>query len=152
MTFAYPNAVARFCNKQLDWDTDDIRCILVMANSTAGQASDADSVFVADIATLDECNGAGYARTAMTGRSIGIDTVLKIVSLIAAQTDFPATAAGTRQNIAAVIYHHVGADNANPVVAYVDDTPWFPHTPLGNPIRIKWNPLGIIRIPCTPSP
>lgn len=148
MTFVFPKGEARFRNKQSDWDTDDFRLLLVMANSTAPTSFSAE--FVADIATLDECNGAGYARTAIAGRTISTDTVNKIVSLLATQTDMPATGAGSRKNIAAIIYQHVGADAANPVFAYLDDALWFPFDAVGTPIRFAWSALGIVRYPLTP--
>jgi hypothetical protein len=147
MTFVYPNGERRFRSSLLDWAAADVRLLLVMANSTAGATPAAD--FVSDIVTLDECNAAGYARTAITGRSVDVDTVNKVVALLAAQTDLPAFAAGSRPNIGAVIYEHVGADSANPVLMYIDAAPYFPFQAVGSPVRFLWNATGIVRYPLT---
>ena len=145
MTFVYPNGERRFRSGLIDWATADVRLLLVMAHSTAGAAAAAD--FVSDIATLDECNASGYARTAITGRSVSTDTVNKVVALLAAQTDLPAFAAGARPNIGAVVYEHVGADSANPVLFYIDAAPYFPFDAVGSPVRFLWNAGGIVRYP-----
>lgn len=145
MTFMYPSAEARFRRAQVDWETDDIRALIVMSNSTAG--ADAAAEFVGDIVTLDECDGAGYARTPLVGRAIDIDAPAKIVKLLADQTDFPATSPGSRQNAAVVLYQHVGADSVNPLLVYLDDAPWFPFHGLGTPIRMVWHPVeGIVQV------
>ena len=43
---------------EIDLNADDIRAILVMANTTAGTENDG-KVYVSDLTTLDECNASG---------------------------------------------------------------------------------------------
>lgn len=145
MTFGYPKGEQAFRSGSINWASNDIRILLVMSNTTAD--TDGAAEFVSSFATLDECDAAGYARTQITGRSVNVDTVAKIVSLLAAQTNLPAFAAGTRQVVGAVIYKHVGADSANPVLFYLDGAPWFPFNAVGTPVRFKWNAAGIVSYP-----
>lgn len=149
MTFGYPHGEARFRTGQVDWENDDVRLLLVMSNTTAD--TDATAEFVADFATLDECDASGYARTAITGRGLNVDTVAKEVALLAAQTDLPSFAAGTRKVVGAIVYLHVGADSANPVLFYIDGAPWFPFDAVGTPVRFKWHTTGLVRYPLAAS-
>lgn len=145
MTFGYPKGEQAFRSGSVNWATDDIRVLLVMSNTTAD--TDGAAQYVADFATLDECDAVGYARTQITGRSVSVDTVAKEVALLAAQTDMPSFAAGTRKVVGAVIYKHVGADSANPVLFFIDGAPWFPFDAVGTPVRLKWHSTGIVRYP-----
>lgn len=145
MTFGYPKGEQAFRSGSINWASNDIRILLVMSNTTAD--TDGAAEFVSSFATLDECDAAGYARTQITGRSVSIDTVAKEVALLAAQTNLPAFGAGTRQVVGAIIYKHVGADSANPVLFYLDAPPWFPFNAVGTAVRFKWDATGIVRYP-----
>lgn len=145
MTYFYPKGLAAAFAGDVDWANDDIRVALVMENTTA---DDPDAEFVADIATLDECDAAGYARTAVVGMALDVDTAAKIVSLLADQTDMPAFSAATRRNVAAIVYQHNGADSTNRLLVFVDTAPWFPFDAVGTPVRFRWGDAGIVRFPC----
>ncbi len=89
----------------------DVRAALLMTNTTADTANDG----VQDLAdlTLDECDGAGYAREALTSISVSQDDANDRALIDAADLDFGTIGASTRNVQGVLLYVHIGADSAN---------------------------------------
>ena len=113
----------------LDWVNDDIRCLLV----DSGHAEDVDDDYVADI-VANELSGTGYARFALTGKSVNIDDTGDLAEFIAADYTFSAIDAGTPAY--AIIYRYGTGDSDSPLIASLT----MPGTPTnGGPYTIDWN-------------
>lgn len=114
-----------FLDGSIDWDTDDIRVVLVRSSYTFSAAHD----FLDDITTGNE-NG----RTA----ALGSKTVTSGVA-DAADTSLTATAAAASN--ALVIFKHTGSDATARLIAYID-TPssGLPFTPSASQtVNIVWD-------------
>jgi hypothetical protein len=113
-----------FLDGSIDWDTGDIRVMLVLST----YAFDATDKFVADLGAVD--NG----RSA----SLGSKTVTNGVA-DAADTSLTATAASASK--ALVIFQHTGADATARLIAYIDTpTSGLPFTPsAGQTVNVAWD-------------
>lgn len=114
-----------FLDGSIDWDTDDIRVILVRSSYTFSAAHD----FVDDITTGNE-NGRSAA--------LGSKTVTSGVA-DAADTTITATAAVASN--ALVIFKHTGSDATARLIAYID-TPasGLPFTPAASQVvPVTWD-------------
>lgn len=126
--FTYPEAMRAHLAGEIDFDTDDLRGILVMTNTTADTEITAETID--DFSTLDEMDGSGYVRT-----SLGTVTVVKGASAGQAsfQFSFALVSAGTRNVQALIIYKHVNDDTDSIPIMYIDTASGlsFPITPIG---------------------
>ncbi len=112
-----------FLDGSIDWDTDDIRAMLVLSSYTLNQAHK----FVADLGAVD--NG----RTAAFGSKTVTDGVAD-----AADTSLTATAATASGRI--IIFKHTGADATARLIAYIDVATGLPFTPAaGGTVNIVWD-------------
>lgn len=92
-----------------DMAAADLRAALLMSNTTADTENDGIS-FVDDITTLDECDGAGYAREALANILASVDDANDRALLDADDLDYGAVGAATRQVVGVLIYVHVTND------------------------------------------
>lgn len=112
-----------FLDGSIDWDTDDIRAMLVLSSYTLNQAHK----FVSDLGAVD--NG----RTAAFGSKTVTDGVAD-----AADTSLTATAATASGRI--IIFKHTGADATARLIAYIDVATGLPFTPAaGGTVNIVWD-------------
>lgn len=113
-----------FLDGSIDWDTDDIRAILLLSSYTFSAAHK----FVADLGAVD--NG----RTA----ALGTKTVTSGVA-DAADTTLTATAATASKAIA--VFKHTGSDATARLIAYIDTpTSGLPFTPsAGQTVNVAWD-------------
>lgn len=127
---------------EIDLNADDIRAILVMSNTTADTENDG-IVYVDDYTTLDESDDTGYARQALTGETVTKDDANDRAVFDANDVVFSAlTGNASRTYVGVVLYKHVGADTANPVIAYIEFT-----TPLAatsTQVTVPWAATGIM--------
>lgn len=123
MSFVYDFAVDGFLDGSLDWDTDDIRQILVDIGAyTADQAVDQ---WLSDIP--------GGARISVSGTLTG-RTVAARAADHAAVTHLAVTGASVE---AVVYYKHTGVDGTSRLIAYVDAaSAGLPVTPNGSGITV----------------
>lgn len=147
-TFICNGAVTSILNKGIDWDTDDIRFLLV--DATGGTAADPDDDFVADV-SANECGATNYARTGSTsGRTTtnpadGSD----IITLDAADITFTALGNGTNETVGGGwFYLHTGSDATARLIIFVDFTNRLTD---GQDFPVIFNSSGIIRIDTTPA-
>lgn len=113
-----------FLDGTIDWDTGDIRAMLVLSTYTFV----ASHKFITDLGAVD--NG----RTA----ALGTKTVTNGVA-DAADTSLTATAASASKAI--VVFQHTGADATARLIAYIDTpTSGLPFTPsAGQTVNIAWD-------------
>ena len=113
-----------FLDGSIDWDTGDIRCVLVRSAYTFNAAHD----FLDDITTGNE-NGRSAALASKTVTSGVAD---------AADTTLTATAAAASNAI--VIFQHTGSDASARLIAYIDTATGLPFTPsVSQVVSIAWD-------------
>ena len=114
-----------FLDGSIDWDTDDIRCILVdVADYTVDLAAHDN---------LDDIpSGARVATSdALTGKTV--------VAGVADADDVTFSAVTGDPSEALVIYKHTGTESTSRLIAYIDDATGLPVTPNGGDITIQWD-------------
>ncbi len=101
-----------FLDGSIDWDTNDMRVMLVLSTYTFSAAHK----FLSDLGAVD--NGRSAALTSKTVASGVAD---------AADSSLVATAASASK--ALVVFQHTGADATARVIAYIDTATGLPFTP-----------------------
>lgn len=125
---------------EIDLNADDIRVLLVMTNTTIDSENDS-IVNVDDFTTLDEFDGANYARKALANEAVNKDTTNDRAEFDADDVTWTALGAGTRDCDGALVYKHVNDDTDSIPIVYLD----FSATPDGNDFTIQWNAEGILQ-------
>lgn len=100
--------------------TGDVRAALVMSNTTAD--TEVDTEFISGFTTLDEYDGAGYGRVALTTEAFAVDLVNDRFEFTADPVVFAALAVGTRQCVGLLLYLHVTNDADSKPLFYFDGT------------------------------
>jgi len=114
-----------FLDGSIDWDTDDIRCILIdVADYTVDLAVHDNLDDVPAIARV-AVSGAFTAKTVADGVADAADVILSSV------TGDPCEAI--------VIYKHTGVESTSRLIAYIDTATGLPVTPNGGDITIQWD-------------
>ena len=121
----YDHGREGFLDGSIDWDTDDIRCILV---DTADY-----SVDLANDDNLDDIPG--DARVAVSG-ALSSKTV---DAGVADAADVTFSSVTGDQCEALVIYKHTGTESTSRLIAYIDDATGLPVTPNGGDITVQWD-------------
>lgn len=130
-------------NGSVDLDTDDIRCALLMTNTTADTDPDADTVSA--LVTLDECDATGYARVALTSEAVATDDTNDRGTFDAADASFTGLGGdATRAIQGALIYKHVTNDTDSIPVCFVDFSADV--TSAATQIDIPWDSTGILHL------
>ena len=114
-----------FLDGSIDWDTDDIRAILIdTADYTVNLATDDN---------LDDIPGA--ARVAVSAALSG----KTVMDGVADAADVTFSAVTGDQCEALVLYKHTGTESTSRLIAYIDDATGLPVTPNGGDIQILWS-------------
>jgi hypothetical protein len=121
---------------------DDIRVLLVMTNTTADTEEDVDTISA--FGTLDEYDGAAYARQQIANQATVEDEANDRGEFDGDDVTFATLGVGTRQCQAALVYHHVTNDADSVPIAYIDQG-GFPFDGNGGNVTITWNAEGIIQ-------
>lgn len=125
----YPSAKQAILNKEIDWDTDDIRPILIdTADYTYSSAHD----FLDDVA--------GAARVATGSAALASRTIASGV-FDAADYTFPTVTGDSIEAI--ILYLHTGTESTSNLLAYIDG---ISVTPDGNDIIVQWDAAGIFSL------
>lgn len=114
-----------FLDGSIDWDTDDIRVILIDVADYTVNLSTHD--FLDDIA--------GAARVAVSGSLTG----KTVTDGVADANDVTFSAVTGDPSEALVIYKHTGTDATSRLIAYIDSATGLPVTPDGNDIITRWD-------------
>lgn len=141
-SFAYTHAKYLLATGAIDLATADIRVMLVMTNTTADTEKDVE--FVGDFTTLDEYDGANYARKALT-EAVNQDDANDRAEFDATDIQWAALGAGTRQAQAMVVFLHDTNDAGSNPIAYIDSG-GFPFSGNGGNVDVTWNAEGILQL------
>jgi hypothetical protein len=136
MANTYTTGVTAFLNKEMDWDADTYKCILV----TSSYTFDADHDTYADI--TNECTNSGYTTTgvAMTTSAAANDDANDWTECDATDVTFSSMAAGD-QPYAAIVYNTTVSNN---LVCYCTLTT--PPAPNGGDYVIQWHADGVFKV------
>ena len=114
-----------FLDGSIDWDTNDIRVILIdVADYTVNLAT---HTFLNEVPAISRVatSGALTSKTVAAGVADAADVVL------AAVTGDPSEAI--------VVYQHTGVETTSRLIAYIDTATGLPVTPNGGDITIQWD-------------
>lgn len=113
-----------FLDGSIDWDTDDIRVMLVKSTYTFSAAHK----FVSDLTPGTNDNGRSVALSTKTVTNGVAD---------AADSSLVATAAAACNALA--VFKHTGSDATARLIAYIDTATGLPFTPgAGQTVNIAW--------------
>jgi hypothetical protein len=147
--FVYTPAKQKMAKGDADFDTLDVRAILVMTNTTAD--TDQDAANIAAIGTLDEFDGSGYSRPDLGASTITQDDANNRSEIDYADFTFgTAVGAGTRQAAGIIIYVRVDGTNANDwPVGWIDTVstgPTFPFSGNGGAINVTVDAQALLQV------
>lgn len=114
----------------LDWDTDNIKVLLVKTSGGYAVAIDTDQYVGNGTTPIATAN-----QTARSGNLSGKTVTLGVAD--ASGTTFSAVSGSASG--ALVIFKDSGADSSSPLVAYIDTATGLPVTPNGGDINVSWN-------------
>lgn len=120
----FKNSYLTQAANQVDFDTDDIRIILVDAADYTVNLTTDD--FLDDVPA-----GARVATVALTGESVSGRTFDANDATFSAVTGDPSEAI--------VIYKHTGTESTSRLIAYIDTATGLPVTPNGGDITVTWD-------------
>ncbi len=121
----YDHGREGFLDGSIDWDTDDIRAILIdVADYTVDLAADDN---------LDDIPAG--ARVAVSGALTG----KTVTDGIADAADVTWSAVTGDQCEALVLYKHTGTESTSRLIAYIDSATGLPVTPNGGDIKVEWD-------------
>lgn len=113
-----------FLDGSIDWDTNDVRVMLVRSTYTFSAAHK----FLADLGAVDNGRSAALgSKTVTNGVADAADTSLTATSAVACN--------------ALVVFQHTGSDATARLIAYIDTpTSGLPFTPsAGQTVNIAWD-------------
>lgn len=121
-----------------DLNSDDMRLILAMTNTTADTDIDLDNT---SGYTLDEMDGTNYARQALANEAVNTDDSNDRAEFDADDVSIASLGNGTRQMQGALIHEHITNDAGSFPFVWVE----FAATvnPGGSTFSIAWNAEGI---------
>lgn len=120
----YDHGREGFLAGDIDWDTDDIRAILIdVADYTVDL--DADD-------NLDDIPG--DARVAVSGALTG----KTVTDGVADADDVTFSEVTGDECEAIVLYKHTGTESTSRLIAYIDSATGLPVTPNGGDIKVEW--------------
>lgn len=141
MSTAYREGLRALSNKEIDWDTDDIRAILISPDYTPNFDTHED---LADVVAGDRYGAGPEPAQALAGRSI-VEVAGVIVELRATGCTFPSVALHEGQDVVSIlIYLHTGTEATSTLLAL--DTLAADVTPDGNNIVYTPAATGVIRL------
>jgi hypothetical protein len=137
---AYGQFIGKALNKEIDWDSDDIRVMLVSSAYSPNQ----DTHDYLDDVQGNEVSGSGYTAggAALTSKTLTYDASTNTITLDAADVTWATSTVTARY---AIVYNNTGASAAaKPLIAYVDFVSDQSST-AGN-FTVVWDSAGIVRL------
>lgn len=134
-------AKSRMMSGDMDLNGDDMRLILVMTNTTADTDVDADNT---SGYTLDEMDGANYARVALANEAVNTDDTNDRAEFDADDVTISSLGNGTRQMQGALIHEHITNDAGSFPLCFVEFSSTI--NPGGSTFTIQWNAEGIVQL------
>lgn len=144
----YNKALQSIMDGTIDLDTANLWVALVMTNTTADTENDG-KVFVGDLTTLDECDGANYVRKKLASKVITLDDATDSAFLDAADVAWTALGNGTRAIQGIVVYVDADDDGdpaddaANRLVTWLEFSA--SQNPGGSLFTVIWAATGLLK-------
>jgi hypothetical protein len=112
-----------FLDGSIDWDTGDIRAMLVKSTYTF---DDTDK-FLSDLGSVDNGRSAALAsKTVTQGVADAADTTITATSAVACN--------------ALIVFQHTGTDSTARLIAYIDTATGLPVTPAASGVvNVAWD-------------
>jgi len=146
MSFVYNKRKAPWMNQTspVDFNTDDMRVLLVMTDTTCDTEKDVSTF--AGFTTIDEMDGANYVADgmALANEAVNEDLPNDRAEFDADDLTWSALGAGARSIAAAVLYKFITNQAASEPVAYID-AGGFPFAASGTDFTLQWNAEGILQ-------
>jgi hypothetical protein len=148
----FNEAKRAYANKELDWDTDTVKAILLMTNTTAD--TDYDVNTVSAIGTLDEMDGSGFTwGHGNTGRKTLTASISEVTGgpgtgyamLDGVNLTWATLGAGTRA-VQGVLVAKEGAADDTTAVPEVWVEFASPFTANGGDLTVSWHADGIVKL------
>lgn len=144
----FPEFRKALAQQLVDVEADEWRAALLMTNSTV--LDDADAEFLDDITALDEFDGGGYARQVLSGLAVSIDAPTLEVRIDANDVDFGVLSTGLRPIKGMLLMIWGGSDATSRPAVWLDQSvvpgPYFPYTPVGSNVAIKFAAAGFAKL------
>lgn len=121
-----------FLDGSIDWDTNDIRMILVDTGAYAVNLAAHQFLSDVPLAARVATSGTLGSRTATNGTADAADFTFTSVSGPSAE--------------ALVIYQHTGVEGTSRLIAYIDTATGLPVVPDGGNISVTWDAAGIFTL------
>lgn len=137
---AYGNLAKAVFNKEVDWDSDDIRVLLVSSSYAPNQ----DAHDYLDDVSAYEVTGTGYTAggQALTGKTVTYDAANNVLVLDAADVTWANSTITARY---AVIYNNTGAAaGSKALIGYIDLIS--DQASNNGNFTIEWDASGILRV------
>lgn len=131
-------AKGRTWSGDMDLNADDMRLILCMTNTTADTDVDADNT---SGYTLDEMDGANYARQNLANEAVNVDDANDRAEFDADDVQIASLGNGTRQMQGALIHEFITNDAGSFPFVFVEFAATI--NPGGSTFTIAWNAEGI---------
>lgn len=128
----YNTGLRRVSAGDINWTTDDIRCLLVTSSYTPNQDT---HEFVSDI--TNELSGGNYVRKTLANKTAAEDDASDRVDLGADNVTWTALEAVAGTPAYAIIYKHVTVDADSQLIGWIEFTT--PPAPNGGDWTAKWN-------------
>lgn len=118
-SLVFNNAMLDSVTGDLDLEEgqNDIRVALLMSNTTAD--TEEETATVSAFTTLDECDGANYARKTLASQAVAIDTTNNRVEFDFEDLTWTALGNGTRAIQGILILKHVTNDTDSVPIAFI---------------------------------
>ena len=134
-------AKSRMMSGDMDLNADDMRLFLLMTNTTFDTDVDTDNT---SGFTLDEMDGANYARVALANETVTTDDTNDRAEFDADDVVFTSLGNGTRQVQGAGIHEFITNDAGSFPLCWVEFSGTI--NPGGSNLTIQWNAEGIVQI------
>ncbi len=121
----YDHGREGFLDGSIDFDTDDIRCILIDAADYTVDLAAHDNLDDIPAAARVAVSGALASKTVDAGVADAADVTFSSVT--------------GDQCEAIVIYKHTGVESTSRLIAYIDSATGLPVTPNGGDITVQWD-------------
>lgn len=114
-----------FLDGSIDWDSDDIRVILIDTDDYTVNLATHDNLDDIPTAARVATSGALTGKTVTDGVADADDVIFSSVT--------------GDQSEALVIYKHTGVEATSRLIAYIDSATGLPVTPNGGDITVQWD-------------
>ena len=118
----YGNGLLNALKGNIDFDTDTLKCMLVVAGGGMPSTTGTGVRYVSDVTSGNaEVTGTGYARQTLAGVTVAVDgTVNTYVDFSFSNITFSQNAAGFTTARYIIFFKDTGADATSPVFAVCD--------------------------------